>query len=150
MSDQIIRPISAAATRPLRHAILRPHQPVEALVYPGDEHPLAFHAGAFHGDELVGIASIAPNPCPRADFAGPWQLRGMATTPEVRGLGYGRALITACLAHVAAHQGLTLWCNGRTSAAGFYTTMGFAPIGEEFMADTGPHYVFWRAVAPQP
>jgi GNAT superfamily N-acetyltransferase len=148
MATHDIRPISAAETRPLRHAVLRPHQPVEALVYENDDDPLALHAGAFHAGRLVGIASIAPNQCPRAGFADPWQLRGMATTPEVRGLGYGRALIEACVAHVAAHRGRTLWCNGRTSAAGFYLTVGFEQIGPEFATDTGPHYIFSRAVQP--
>jgi predicted GNAT family N-acyltransferase len=71
----------------------------------------------------------------------------MATTPEVRGLGYGRALIMACLRHVVAHGGLTLWCNGRTTAAGFYTALGFTRLGEEFVTETGPHYVFFRPVA---
>jgi GNAT superfamily N-acetyltransferase len=147
VNDLEVRAISAAATRPLRHAILRPGQAPEQLVYRGDDEPDTLHAGAFRDGALVGIASVARAPCPRADFPAPWQLRGMATTPEVRGLGYGRALIMACLSHAAAHGGLTLWCNGRTSAAGFYTALGFTPVGEEFVTETGPHYIFFRPVA---
>jgi len=142
-----VRAISAAATRPLRHALLRPNQPPEQLVYRGDDLPDTLHAGAFRNGELVGIASVARLPCPSADFPAPWQLRGMATRPEVRGLGYGRALVMACLRHVAAHGGLTLWCNGRTTAAGFYTALGFTALGEEFVTETGPHYIFFRPVA---
>lgn len=148
MSSHDVRPITAAEARPLRQAILRPHQRLDELVYRGDDDPMALHAGAFHAGRLVGIASVSPQPCPRADFPVPWQLQGMATTPEVRGLGYGRALIARCLAHVAANGGSTLWCNGRTSAAGFYTGLGFQPIGEEFVTTTGPHYVFFRPIAP--
>lgn len=148
MDDREVRPISAAATRPLREALLRPGRTMEQLVYPGDDAPEALHAGAFHAGRLVGIASVTPNPCPRYAFPGPWQLRGMATQPEVRGLGYGRALIGVCLAHVAAHGGRTLWCNGRTTAAGFYTALGFTVLGEEFVSDTGPHYIFLRPVDP--
>lgn len=149
MTRLAIRPITAAETRPLRQAILRPHQRIEELVYRGDEAPDTLHAGAFHEGRLVGVASVSHNPCPRADFPTPWQLEGMATTPEVRGMGYGRALIEACLAHIAAHGGQTIWCNGRTSAAGFYTTLGFQPSGEEFVTQTGPHYVLWRPVVRQ-
>lgn len=147
MADREVRAISAAETRPLRQTILRPGQTLEQLIYRGDDDADTLHAGAFHNGTLVGIASVARGPCPRADLPAPWQLRGMATAPEVRGLGYGRALIMACLSHVAAHGGLTLWCNGRTSAAGFYTALGFTALGEEFVTDTGPHYVFYRPIA---
>lgn len=146
MEPHDIRPISAAETRPLRHALLRPHQPAERLVYPGDDAPQTLHAGAFLGGRLVGIASVTPGPSNGAAWPAPWQLRGMATAPEVRGRGYGRALIVACLAHIAAHGGRTLWCNGRTSALPFYRALGFQAHGEEFLSDTGPHYVLWRAV----
>jgi GNAT superfamily N-acetyltransferase len=146
MEIREVRAISAAETRPLRALILRPGQPPERLVYPADDAPDTLHAGAFHEGTLVGIASVARNACPGHVFAEPWQLRGMATTPEVRGLGYGRALIEACVAHVAAHSGQTLWCNGRTSAAGFYTGVGFTPVGGEFVTESGPHFVFFRGV----
>lgn len=149
MEARDIRPISAAETHLLRHTILRPHQPLEAMVYTNDDDPLTLHAGAFHGGRLVGIASVAPSACPRFPFAEPWQLRGMATAPEVRGMGYGRGLIELCLAHIAAHGGRTLWCNGRTSAGGFYQAIGFAQVGAEFVTETGPHYIYHRGVPAQ-
>jgi GNAT superfamily N-acetyltransferase len=141
-----VRAIGAEKARTLRGAILRPGQRPEQLVYPDDDRPDTLHAGAFRDGALVGIATVAERPCPRHELPGPWQLRGMATAPEVRGRGYGRALITACVAHIAAHGGRTLWCNGRTSAAGFYTRLGFTAFGEEFVTDTGPHFVFFRPV----
>lgn len=141
-----IRPITAAETRPLRQAILRPHQSLDELVYTGDDDPETLHVGAFCDGRLVGIATVLQNLCPRAAFSEPWQLEGMATRPEVRGMGYGRAIVTRCLAHAAAHGGKTLWCNGRTSAAGFYRATGFRPVGEEFVTATGPHYVFFRPI----
>jgi len=146
MNTPDIRRIDAAATRPLRHAILRPHQRPEQLVYPGDDAADTFHAGAFRAGRLLGIASVTPSPFPGADWPAPWQLRGMAVATELRGQGYGRALIAACLAHIAAHGGRTLWCNGRTSALLFYRALGFQPFGGEFVTDTGPHYVLWRGV----
>lgn len=144
MAIHDIRPITAAETRPLRQALLRPHRRLDELVYPGDDAPGSLHAGAFSDGRLVGIASVTPMACPVADLPGPWRLRGMATAPELRGAGYGRALIAHCCEHIVAHGGASLWCNGRVSAAGFYTALGFAIISDVFDTETGPHYVFSR------
>jgi GNAT superfamily N-acetyltransferase len=141
-----IRPITAAETRPLRQALLRPHRRLDELVYGGDDAPEALHAGAFHESRLVGIASVTPDPCPLAGLPEPWRLRGMATAPELRGTGYGRALIERCITHITAHGGASLWCNGRVSAAGFYTALGFVIISDAFDTETGPHYVFAKAL----
>lgn len=143
----VVRAIIAAETRPLRHRLLRPRQPPEELVYPGDDDPLALHAGAFVGGALVGIASVAPGACPLVQASAPWRLRGMAIMPELQRRGLGAALVRACLDHIRTNRGTLLWCNGRTSALPFYGSLGFAPIGEEFVDPaTGPHYVLWRAV----
>ncbi|NJN16898.1 MAG: GNAT family N-acetyltransferase [Oscillochloris sp.] len=142
----MIRGISAAEARVIRSMVLRPGQAAEQLVYPGDDEPPSFHGGAFHEDQLVGIASVYPEAHPAYDWPAAWRLRGMATLPEVRGMGYGKGLIQVCLAHIAAHGGQNLWCNGRVNAAGFYTLLGFAAYGDEFITESGPHYVFRRQV----
>lgn len=136
-----VHPISAAETLPLRHALLRPHMPIESLVYPGDYATDALHVGAFLGGDIVGIASVSLEAFENEPRA--WRLRGMATQERVRGLGAGRALIDACIAHVVAHKGRMLWCHGRTSAWGFYRAMGFEKFGDEFESSsgTGAHYV---------
>lgn len=113
-----IRPITAAETRWLRHTLLRPHQPPDTLLYPGDEAPDSLHVGAFLKGQLVGIASVTHHPFPGAPDGAGWQLRGVATVPEVRGQGYGAALVHACLDHVAIQGGTILWCNGRTVSSG--------------------------------
>lgn len=148
----MVRPITAAETRPLRAAVLRPGQPPEALVYAGDEHPQALHVGAFEDERLVGIATVYPEPPPEAyrdamPGGGAFRLRGMATLPEVRGGGHGRELLEACFAHARAHGARVLWCNARVGALGFYRRMGLETIGPEFdIAGIGPHYVMWREV----
>ena len=147
MDDIEIRAISAAETRPIRHQVLRPHQPPESLVYPGDDTPDSLHAGAFLGGRLVGIASVSRQPFPGGPGLDTWQLRGVATLPEARRHGCGAALVRACIAHVAARGGAVLWCNGRTSALPFYRALGFEPRGEEFETPgTGPHLVMWREI----
>ena len=149
----MICPISAAETRPLRSLLLRPGQPPENLVYPGDEHPDAFHAGAFEDERLVGITSIYPEAPPEMYRdqlleGDAFRLRGMATLPEVRGQGHGRDLLYACFDHVRHHNANLLWCNARIVALDFYKRLGLQIIGPEFEIEgIGPHHVMWKAVA---
>lgn len=151
MTDIAIRAISAAGTRPLRSAILRPGQPPDMLVYPGDDAPDTLHLGAFEGDELVGIASIYHEPQPGDERPGAWRLRGMATIDRVRGKGHGRALLTACIDAIRARGGELLWCNARTPAMGFYKSLGFSVRGEPFeLPGIGEHFLMWRAIATKP
>ena len=144
-----IREVTAAETQPLRQRVLRPHQRVEEMVFGCDAHPEAFHLGAFQRGRLIGITSVAPAPMPGVeDERGVWQMRGMAVLPGAQGQGVGRPLVHACLAHVQAHGAVRLWCNGRTPAVGFYTRLGFAVVGEEFVVPhAGPHFVLSLGVA---
>ncbi len=102
----MVRPISAAETRPVRHSVLRPDKPADTLVYPGDDHPEGAHFGAYDdGDRLVGIATVYPETPPEEhrgaipDSAfvpgGAVRLRGIANVADVRGGGHGRELLEA-------------------------------------------------------
>ncbi len=139
----MIRRIAGADTRPLRLRVLRPNQRLEDTVYPGDDDPSAVHFGAFTGEDLVGTASLYPEARPGTAGRTPaWRLRGMATAPEARGQGHGRALLEACIGHVSGSGGGELWCNARTPAAAFYRAAGFEVVGGEFEIDgIGPHFV---------
>ena len=140
----LIRRISAEDTRRLRHHVLRPNQGFEHTVYPGDHLPDTVHLGALDGDRLVGVASLYREDRPGGPPGG-WRLRGMATDPGVRGTGFGRALLVACVEHVAASGGGELWCNARMGAVGFYRDAGFHVVSEEFdITGIGPHVVMAR------
>ncbi|MDX1440452.1 MAG: GNAT family N-acetyltransferase [Rubricoccaceae bacterium] len=149
----MIRAITADETRTLRSVLLRPGQPPENLVYPGDDTPEALHVGAFHDGKLVGIASIYPELPPeehrnKIPAGKAFRLRGMATTPEVRGLGYGRQLLEFCFDHMQKHNAPILWCNARIGAQEFYKRLGLQTIGPEFEIEgIGPHYVMWTVVS---
>ncbi|HVG38338.1 MAG TPA: GNAT family N-acetyltransferase [Pyrinomonadaceae bacterium] len=149
MSDFIIRPISAAETHPLRSQILRPFQTPEELVFNGDDAADTLHAGAFLESQLVGIASVSRDTYPGDETAAAWKLRGMAVKPELQGRGYGRVLLEHCIAHVRDRGGQLLWCSGRTSALGFYRSLGFEASGEEYqVAGTGSHYRMVLTIPP--
>ena len=124
---------------PLRSAVLRGGGPA---ALPGDDDPATVHLAARTPDgRVVGVVRLGPAPCPwRPDARAPWQLRGMATDPAVRGAGAGRALVDASLALVARRGGDLLWCDARVSAAGFYERMGLTVVtGEYDKPGIGPH-----------
>ena len=159
----VIDVISAAATSALRHAILRPNQPPETCVYPGDDDPGSLHFGVLldeqndSGIELIGVASFYREAMPRGltvgaepgvdnDEASELQLRirGMAVLPEYRGRGHGRALVDGglALARKQVPPPELVWCNARTTATGYYAKLGFVPRGHEFeIAGIGTHRV---------
>ena len=112
-----VRRISAEETIDVRWPILRPGYPRESAVFDGDKAVSTTHLGAFADDRLVGVASIYAAPFPeRAQLEQTWQLRGMATRPEVRGLGFGKALLSACEQAARDGRGVLLWCNARVAA----------------------------------
>ena len=136
-----VRLITAAETWPLRQAVLRPGRPVAAAQFPGDDDSITKHFGAFGGGSLLGIASLFRAEMPEQPGVPALQLRGMATAPEVRGAGFGRALILTCKVFARENGAPLLWCNARTGAVGFYRKLGFEIVGAEFnIPDVGPHF----------
>jgi GNAT superfamily N-acetyltransferase len=136
-----IRNIIATETLPLRNAILRPDRPISAAQFPGDDSSTTKHFGAFSDGELVGIASLYNALLPDHGDEPALQLRGMATALQVRGQGFGRALVLACESF-ARERGLKLlWCNARTAAVPFYEKLGWRIVSEQFeIPDVGPHF----------
>ncbi|MFI1968028.1 GNAT family N-acetyltransferase [Streptomyces cinnamoneus] len=126
----------------LRHAVLRPGLPAEAAAFPEDAAPATFHVAAHDAQGRVrACATFLPQPLPDTGEEA-YRLRGMASDPAVRGLGYGVAVLRAGLAEAAARGACLVWCNGRSGARGFYERQGFEVRGEEFLVEgVGPHFV---------
>lgn len=142
MSKLFIKSISAEETRELRHRILRSNQPPEACVYPGDDDGRTGHFGAFLNGTMVGVASIFCEAHPDVNANLSWRIRGMATVEAIRGQGAGAALLTACVQHAKAGNGDKIWCNARSTAAGFYGKYQFQQQGDVFpLPGIGPHYL---------
>jgi GNAT superfamily N-acetyltransferase len=141
----------------LRWRVLRPGLPRESAIFHEDGHPLAFHMAAYaddahdgdaHGDggggerEPVACVTLFPEQMP-GRTAVAYRIRGMASAPEVRGRGYGAALLHAALEQTRQRGAELVWCTGRTSARGFWEKQGFTAVGEEFVLEpAGPHYLF--------
>ena len=140
---------TAEETRALRHAVLRPHQKPEELVYASDDAPGTLHAIVREDGRVVGTATVSREPHPREPREGDWRVRGMATAPDARGAGVGAALLGACIEHARAHGGRRVWCNARTPARRFYERAGFAVEGEEFeLPEIGPHVLMSHVLTP--
>ena len=73
----------------------------------------------------------------------------MATRPEERGRGHGRALLDGLLERVGADGEALVWCNARVAALSFYRRAGFEPVGLPFdLPVIGEHRAMQRRVAP--
>ena len=127
---------------PLRHAVLRPGRPVTYSVYGEDDG--AVHVGAWDDGELVGCATVFPDPWAGPDPASEpaaWRLRGMAVDPSRQGTGIGGLVLAEAVSAAREAGAPLLWANARTAAMRFYERHGWQPVGEEFLTeDTGlPH-----------
>jgi ribosomal protein S18 acetylase RimI-like enzyme len=135
-------PVHAAMVRPLRGEVLRPGQPPEQLIYPGDEDPSTLHLAAFNAGHVVGIVTVMADGHPRSRQPDDWRIRGMATMPSLRNEGIGSALLTRCEIHAREQGGSRLWCNARIGARTLYERIGMTVEGDVFeIAGIGEHYL---------
>lgn len=103
------------------------------------------HFGAFVDDVLVGVASMVP--LERDGAPGGWRVRGMAVVTDRRRNGIGADLLRAAVDAAWDLDLPEVWCNARTSAAGFYARHGFEVVSETFeLPDIGPHVVMRRTL----
>ncbi len=153
----MIRLAPAEHVRPLRTRLLRPDGPAGRLLTfdaDGWTDDRAVHVAAEQDGAVVGVATIYLHDPPAGVFASvpagmAWQLRGMATAEAVRGTGVGADVLAACLTAVADRGGAFVWCNARTTAAGFYARLGWTQAGDAFdVPGVGPHVRMGREVGP--
>lgn len=125
---------------PLRSLVLRNGKPFEECVFDGDDAYDTFHLGFLADGEIRSIASFMRNDFFPDDGEG-YQLRGMATHPDFNAQGFGIALINFAIEYLKEYNTDYLWCNARSSAAGFYKKIGFISETPEFdIPGIGFHY----------
>lgn len=150
----------AVDVRPLRGAVLRPGQPVERLVYPGDDDLGTLHLSAFADAARPGTPSsiasfyleavpdsVKASRCGVSPGSPGVRIRGMATDEAFRGRGLGGRLVEHGLGLVRARGDRVeaAWCNARSSAAGYYEKLGFVVASPLFdLPDIGEHVVMVR------
>ncbi len=138
--------ISSSEALPLRARILRPGQPLEMARYPDDELSTTLHAGVFHDDQIVGVATLVTEIHPHfTGYRNCFRLRGMATETSMHGKGIGRMALEFSFRELRFRGGGFVWCNARQSAFPFYERMGFQYYGELFdIPGIGPHKVMYK------
>ena len=94
----------------------------------------------------MGICSLFATETEKLPERAQYRLRAMATHPDVRGAGAGRAVVDAALEQVRKAGAELLWCDARKVALGFYDRLGFERIDEWYhVPNVGPHQLmFYR------
>lgn len=148
-----VETLAVEAVRPLRHAVLRPGQPEDSVVYQSDDLDSAAHFGVRGEDgALIGIGSIhAENRVaghPPHGTPG-YRVRGMAVAPEHRGQGVGRAILARLLDVAQEAEAEEVWANARVGAISIYERSGFERRSSEFDIPTiGAHVVAVKTIKP--
>ena len=115
----VVRQITAAETFPLRLAVLRPGLTVlKQPTFPATTIKPPAISGVFTDGRLVGIATLLQASLAEEPGRKAYQLRGMATAEDVRGKGFGKSLVEACLAYSRQHEAELVWCNARVDGSG--------------------------------
>ncbi len=141
-SEILFRQADRDEILPLRYAVLCTGRPWAEAIFVGDDDEHTRHFGAFiatpRGSAIVGCVSYM-----MTDYEGEpaWQLRGMATRPDMFRAGVGRKLVAAAQAELLNASPVRLfWCKARVPAIAFYEKLGWKVCSEEFVIENyGPH-----------
>lgn len=140
-----IREIKPEDTYEIRHKILRPNQPFEAVQYEEDRFPGAFHLGAYHEGKLVSVASFYQEKHPAFEDEIQYRLRGMATLEDYRRQNFGTSLLNHAVSMLKQKNIGLLWCNARVNVSDYYKNFGFREYGKVFVSSsTGAHKVMYK------
>ena len=143
-----VRAATVAEILPLRHSVLRPGLPVAAAQFDGDHEATTRHFAALLPDgALVCCASFMTRPWQDAPA---YQLRGMATRPDLARQGLGTRLLDFALGVIVAASGPRLvWCNARLPAVAFYRRLGWTIASPAFdIPGVGPHHAMVCRLLP--
>ncbi len=123
---------------PLRQAVIIDGTDRESPYFAGDFDASTRHVGVFEQGRCLACATFV-----RSEFEDKpaWQLRGMATAPELQRRGIGRALLRFAEELLASQSALrAIWCNARLPAVPFYEKLGWTAITEVYVIEgVGPH-----------
>lgn len=146
-----VREIPAEATRQLRHSVLWPHlNSTKECFLDVDHQEGGFHLGTYLDNSLVSIGSFFPEHHPELPGKKHYRLRAMATDPQKRGAGAGRALMLTAEAKLSQLGVDLLWCDARKVAIDFYLTLGFEITGDWYdKPSIGLHKLMYKKIGQQ-
>ncbi|TCI56492.1 GNAT family N-acetyltransferase [Exiguobacterium sp. SH1S21] len=123
---------------PLRHEVLRPGLAVSTCYFDGDDAETTRHYAWAENGRILSIATVMRQDRELSGEQVQFQLRGMATDPDVAGTGVGSRFLQA----VHRELNASWWCNAREVAVRFYERNGLVIVGDPFEIEgVGTHYV---------
>ena len=147
MSEYEVRVIAPSDTYELRRALLRPHQRLNEMTWPADEHPDSLHVGGYRGENQAGIGTIHRQAMPGVSEPEAWRVRAIAVDYGHRGYGLGATILNRLIEHAAVSGGRVVWANATAASFGFFEHHGFRRRGEPFeLPEIGPHYVVFAEI----
>jgi predicted GNAT family N-acyltransferase len=138
----MIQQLTTAETYPLRKSVLRDGTQSDVVEFEGDDDPDTVHLGWRVGGEVVAISTWMHRSYYVRPFIDAYQLRGMVTSPSIRGTGVGSKVLLAGLDHCRSRGAQAVWARARDSAVQFYEAHGFGVVGDGYIdGETGePHH----------
>jgi GNAT superfamily N-acetyltransferase len=115
----------------IRHEVMYPHLPFDAIKLPAD--PDGIHFGLYAADWLSSVVSLFND-------GDDYQFRKFATLSVHQRKGYGSQLLGYVIEFIKQEGGKRIWCNARTSATGFYEKFGFQSK-DEYFSEQGVDFV---------
>lgn len=129
------------AARELRAEVLRKPLGLPANDPAFNDKETDVHFVALKEDEVVGIVVLVPNYKPNIG-----KLRQMATAEEVRGEGYGIALVQELEKHSSDLGLKKIVLHARHYAVGFYEKLGYKTTSDVFQEVGMDHYVMEKGI----
>jgi len=126
MSLVQIEQIFPSLTWRIRHEVMYPELPFDAVKLPDDFDGL--HFGLYADHKLTGVVSLFHE----GDI---YQFRKLAILAGAQKLGYGSQLMDYILDFCKIQKASKLWCNARVNAKEFYYKFGFLETDQTFFKD---------------
>lgn len=105
----------------MRQHVMYPAFSIDQVKLPDDE--TGVHLGIYVNGEVVSVVSVFIT-------NGALQFRKFATSTACQGKGYGSLLLQQVMQLAAERHCTSVWCNARTTAAGFYHRFGMQEKGD--------------------
>ena len=147
----MIERLTTAETYSLRRSVLRNGTPSDVVEFEGDDDPGTVHLGWRVDGEVVAISTWMRRSYYVRPAIDAFQLRGMVTSPSIRGTGVGSQVLLAGLDNCRASGAQAVWARARDSAVEFYEAHGFGVVGDGYVdCETGePHHDMFLVLSDQ-
>lgn len=101
-----------------------------------------WHCQLRQDDQLVAYSRLLPIGVAYPDFC---SIGRVVTAPEVRGAGWGQALMRYSIQELEQRWGaVPIKIGAQSYLLAFYRSLGFEPVGEEYLEDGIPHHTMVR------